>query len=475
MFKKINSFLQLVGRSMLLAIAAMPTAAILNRLGDKDLLNLPFIKEAAWTIFAVLPILFAISIAGGIAKDKHVAAGLNGFIVYQILIRTLGPLGNTGMNAYYLTPIPRVQNNILIGIIAGIVAGFTYEKFKDKELPSGLSFFGGRRLVLIMGSFAAVATGYILALVFPTIQKGFDGLGMMIGASEFFGPFLNSFFNRMLIPVGLHHIVNSYIHYQLPSAHAIWAAANPGVVGEVPRYFAGDPTAGKFAAGMFAVMMFGLPGAALAMYKTAKLVNRPKVKGLLLGAAVTSFLTGITEPIEFSFLFVSPILYVVHSVLAGIASLICGGIFGSRIVGVGGSGIIDYFLQFNQATKPILVLVTGGIMFALYYFVFSYLIVKLDAKTPGREEERADLVKLSLNERAEKMLDYLGGVENISELDNCITRLRLKLRDNALIDKEGLKSLGAIDTVIMSNGSVQVVIGLEVEKIATEMRTIYVV
>ena len=468
-YKKLSSGVQVVGRSMLLAIACMPAAAILNRLGDKDLLNLPFIKEAAWTIFAVLAVLFAISVAGGIAKDKHVAAGLTGFLVQQIFTRTLGELGDTGLNAFGQMPISFVENNILLGIIAGIIAGVTYEKFKNKQLPDALAFFGGRRLVIIMGCLFAIVAAGALSIIFPTIERGFNALGVGISEAGEIGPFLFGFFNRLLIPTGLHHIINTYIQMQLPSADLAWVASNPGIVGEIPRFFAGDPTAGTYVAGFFPMMMFGLPAAGLAMYHSARPENQTKVKGLLLGAALTSFITGITEPIEFSFMFISPILFLLHAFLMGIANLITN-MFDARMVGVGGSGIVDFILQFSQGTRPMMLVLAGLIMSALYYFSFRFLIEKLNLKTPGREPESREIDMMELDAKALKVIELMGGQSNIVELDNCITRLRMRLADASLCDDDALKKIGMIEIIRQSDHRVQVVVGLEVEQLANEMR-----
>lgn len=467
LFSKMSDALQLLGRSMLLAISVMPAAAILNRIADDDLLNIPFLKEAAWTIFAIIPILFAISIAGGIAKDKNVAAGLSGVIVYEILVRTL--IGNEeGINSFGRVAVENVDNNILIGIIAGIIAGVSYEKFKNKELPNALSFFSGRRLVAIMASLFAIVAALVLAFVFPVLDRGIYHVGVFIGEATA-GPFFFSFLNRLLIPTGLHHIINSYIQFQLPSALPEFAE----VAGEIPRFFSGDPTAGTYMSGAFSMMMFGLPGAALAMYKTAREENKQKVKGLLLGAAFTSFLTGITEPIEFSFIFISPVLFVLHATLAGLNNVISN-IFNVGIVGVGGAGLIDYILQFNQATNALFVPIVGAITFVFYYFTFTFFIKKLDIQTPGREKEAIVSIteEIPEDEKAAKILELLGGEPNIRDLDNCITRLRLEVEDMDMIDVEGLKQLGMREVVKLKNGKVHVIVGLEVEQLAPKIKAL---
>src|SRR5574344_236459 len=464
-FSRLSEKLQVLGRSMLLAISVMPAAAILNRLASDDLLNIPFLKEAAWTIFAILPLLFAVSVAGGITKDKHVAAGLASVVVYYIITRTLKPLGDDGLNSFGRQAIETIEYNILVGIIAGIIAGLTYEKFKDKELPKALAFFSGRRLVIIMSSFFAIIASVIMAYVFPYVDTAFQNFGVFLGNAKS-GPFLCGFFNRLLIPTGLHHIINTYIQMQLPSSLPEFA----NVSGEIPRYFAGDPTAGTFVSGMFPMMMFGLVGAALAMYKTSYLQNKKRVKGLVYAAALATFFTGITEPVEFSFMFVSPVLFLTHALFTGLSNVICN-ILGIKIVGVGGSGLIDYVLQFNKATKPILMLAVGIGMMALYYFVFTFLIKKLDLKTPGRED--ATVVNknedINISDKSRLILKYIGGKENINTLENCITRLRLNLKDPSLVDDEKLKELGVIEVMHMSNNNVHVVIGLEVEKVANEI------
>lgn len=465
-FSKASNGLQIFGRSMLLAISAMPAAAILNRLASDDLFNIPFLKEAAWTIFAILPLIFAVSVAGGITRDKHIAAGVASVIAYNILIHTLREIDKTGLNSFGRVAVSNVESNILIGIIAGLVAGISYNKFKDKALPSALAFFGGRRLVIIMSSFFAIIVSWILSYIFPTLDEGILSLGKNIGTMSM-GPFIFGFLNRLLIPTGLHHILATYIQMQLPSTLKEFA----NVTGEIPRFFAGDPTAGSFVSGMFPMMMFGLPGAAFAMYSTAYEKNKKRVKGLLLGAAFTAFLTGITEPVEFSFMFVSPILFLVHASLTGFSNVICK-IFGAKIIGVGGSGIIDYFLQFNKATKPLLIIPIGIVLFLLYYFIFRFLIIKLDIKTPGREDETITSVNkdISLSDKASSILKYVGGRENIVEFENCITRLRIKLKDMSKLDAKKLKEIGVIEVMKMSNNNVHLVIGLEVEQLANEIQ-----
>lgn len=464
-FSKLNEFFQLLGRSMLLAISVMPAAAILNRLASDDLFNIPFLKEAAWTIFAILPMLFAVSVAGGIAKDKHVAAGLSSLVVYEILVRTLRPIGDTMLNSYGREALPTIESNILVGIIAGIIAGFAYEKYKDKKLPSALEFFSGRRLVVIMSSFYAIIAGIIMSFIFPTVSNAFDAIGLYIGGIKP-GPFIFGFLNRILIPTGLHHVVNTYIQMQLPSPDPAFV----DVVGEIPRYFAGDPTAGTFVSGFFPMMMFGLMGAAYAMYKTARDENKEQVKGLLFGAALTSFVTGITEPIEFSFMFVSPLLFLTHAILTGLSNVLSN-LFNIRIVGVGGSGIVDYVLQFNKSTNPFRVIIVGIILAALYYFIFKFLIIKFDLKTPGREMEDTVVASdMPIDEKSRKILELIGGKENVVEIDNCITRLRLIVNDFSAIDKKGLKELGIIEVIQMSNGRVHVVVGLGVESIANQIK-----
>lgn len=474
--KKIGNLLsdglQKLGRSMLLAISVMPAAAILNRLADSDLLNIPFLKESAWTIFAVIPVLFAISIAGGIAKDSNVAAGLSGFIVFEILVRTLE--GNEeGINAFGKTAVENIRSNILIGIISGIIAGVCYERFKNKQLPSGLAFFGGRRLVAIMSSFFAIIMAWILSIIFPVLDDWIYQVGVFVGSIKA-GPFIFGILNRLLIPTGLHHIINSYIQFQMPSSLPEFA----DVTGHIPRFFAGDPTAGTFVAGFFPMMMFGLPAAALAIYKTAKPENKERVRGLMVGAALTSFLTGITEPLEFSFMFVSPILFVAHSILTGVANVISN-LMNIGIVGVGGAGVIDYVLQFNKSRNPLLVLVSGAIMFVLYYVIFTFLIKKFDIQTPGREKNKENVKdatqsKINLEDSAlpRKIIEYLGGKENIKHLTNCITRLRVELKDDSLVQDQKLKDLGAIEVAHMSNNRVHVVIGFAVEQLAPRVQAV---
>ncbi|MDO4594691.1 MAG: PTS transporter subunit EIIC [Tissierellia bacterium] len=264
-------------------------------------------------------------------------------------------------------------------------------------------------------------------------------------------------------------MINTYIQMQLPSS----LDAFKSVSGEIPRYFAGDPTAGTYVSGMFGMMMFGLVGASLAMYKQAYKQNKERVKGLLYAAALCTFVTGITEPIELSFMFVSPVLFVVHALFTGLSNVICN-IFNIKIVGVGGSGLIDYILQFNKATHPILLIFEGIFMFFLYYLTFSFLIKKLNLKTPGREDITINTINKDINisEKSRRILQYIGGNNNIEEFENCITRLRIKLYDINKLDVKKLKEFGVIEVMKMSNNNVHLVIGLEVEKIANEIESI---
>lgn len=443
--------IQKVGKALMTPVAVLPVAAILLRLGV--LWDIPIITAAGAAIFDNLALLFAIGVAFGLAKNNQGAAGLAGAVGYLVITKVA-----TTMNA-------DINMGVLAGMISGIMAGALYNKYYNISLPDWLGFFGGKRFVPIVTSFAALALGILFGYIWPPIQIFLDGVGnWMIGAGAI-GVFSFGFLNRLLIPFGLHHVLNSLVWF-------VFGEFN-GATGDLGRFFAGDPTAGNFMAGFYPVMMFGLPAAALAIYTTAKKENRAAVAGMLFSVAFTSFLTGITEPIEFMFMFLAPVLYVAHAILTGISMAVCQGL--GVLHGFGFSaGFIDYAVNWGLATKPIMLVPIGLVFGAIYYFLFVFIINKFDLPTPGRmEDESGDdslINELGVTGIASEYIKALGGASNIEDVDSCITRLRLTLKDNTVVSDDSLKTLGASGVIRPNNKNIQVIVGTKANNIAEEMK-----
>ncbi|WP_342558844.1 N-acetylglucosamine-specific PTS transporter subunit IIBC [Metasolibacillus sp. FSL K6-0083] len=454
------AFLQKIGKSLMFPIATLPAAALLVRFGQEDMLNLPIIAAAGDGILGNLPLIFAIGIAMGLAFDTSGGAALAGAIAYLVL--------TSGLKAYD----EAINMSVFGGIISGIIAGLLYNKFYNVKFPEWLSFFGGRRFVPIITSITMTVLVFVFGVIWPPIQSVIDsGAGWILGAGGL-GVGLYGFFNRLLIPVGLHHVMNTIVWFDFGS---FTNAAGNVVKGDINRFLAGDPTAGTFLAGFFPIMMFGLPAACLAMYFAAKKEKRAAVGGMFLSIALTAFLTGVTEPIEFTFMFLSPVLYFVHAVLTGVSLYITEAL--GVLHGFGFSaGLSDYLLNFGIATRPALIILIGLVFGAIYFIVFYFLIKILDLKTPGREddEEEAELVGSAdevLDTKAFYMIEGLGGPANISEVDYCATRLRMSLKDATAIDEALLKRYGARGVMRMSKTAAQVVIGPSVEFLGDAMKT----
>ena len=391
--KRVIASLQPIGRALMLPIAVLPIAALLLRLGQPDLLDVPAIAAAGNAIFSNLGLLFAIGIAVGLARENHGAAGLASVVCY--LVATKGaevliavppdvtadlPARAAELEAAAFRARELSKLSVPAGLLSGLIAGALYNRYSDIRLPSYLAFFGGRRFVPI----ASGCAGLLLALVFgwswQGIERAMDAASQAVLASDSFGLFVYGVLNRVLIITGLHHILNNIAWFLIGDYN--------GVTGDLQRFFAGDPNAGAFMAGFFPVMMFGLPAACLAMYHAAAPERRKAVGGLLFSIALTSFLTGVTEPIEFSFMFLAPVLYAVHAVLTGVAMALMD-LLDVRLGFGFSAGLFDYALNFTQATRPLLLIPIGLAYFALYYGLFRFFIVRLDLKTPGREAQPA--------------------------------------------------------------------------------------
>ncbi|OMF59608.1 PTS sugar transporter [Paenibacillus sp. FSL R5-0490] len=453
-------FLQKIGKSLMLPIAVMPAAALLLRLGQDDLLGIPFISAAGNAVFGHLALLFAIGIAIGFSKDGSGAAALAGAVGYFVLTEGAAAINET------------VNMGVFGGIISGIIAGLLYNKYHDIKLPEWLGFFGGKRFVPIITSLVMIVIAFLFGYVWPPVQAGINSVGDWIIGAGAAGVGVFGFLNRLLIPVGLHHILNTLVWFEFGE---FTNAAGDVIKGDLWRFLAKDSSAGIFMTGFFPIMMFGLPGAALAMVAAAKKERRKAVAGAMAGLAFTSFLTGITEPIEFLFMFLSPVLYLIHAALTGLAMSLTYVLDIHHGFGFS-AGALDYILNFGIAQKPVL-LAGIGLLYALLYFaIFYFLIKKLDLKTPGREDEIEgefegnNALKGKYAEAAVAYLEVLGGKENIEEIDNCVTRLRLRVKDMSLVDEGQLKKLGAKGVIKLSKTSLQVIVGTDVEFLSNEMK-----
>ena len=474
--KALLASLQKVGGALMLPIAVLPIAGLLLRLGQPDLLDSASVAAAGEAIFSNLGLLFAIGVAVGLARENHGAAGLASVVAYlvatkgaEVLIAVpvaavadvSGRARELAVAAYKAHELAKLS--VPVGILSGLTAGALYNRFYNIKLPSYLAFFGGRRFVPIASGFA----GLVLAGAFGTqwqhLEQGMDALSRSVLHAGALGLFAYGVLNRVLIVTGLHHIINNIAWFLLGDYH--------GVTGDLKRFFAGDPSAGAFMSGFFPVMMFGLPAACLAMYHTALPERRRVVSGLLASIALTSILTGVTEPIEFTFIFLAPVLYAVHALLTGVAFVIMNAL--QVRLGFGFSaGLFDYVLNFSRATRPLWLLPVGALYFALYYGLFRLVIVRLDLKTPGRdalESAAAALPALPL-ERARAWISALGGAANLVSVDACTTRLRLLVANQAAVDEGALKQLGVRGLVRPSANTLQVVIGTLADQVAGEIR-----
>ena len=471
MGKSVIGFLQKIGKALMLPIATLPVAALLLRFGQPDIIeffNLPeqfgFLKAAGGALFDNLPLIFAIGVAIGLSKDGHGAAGLSGAVGYLVLDNASEFIW---ISNYGEELAGTLDFGAFGGIIAGIVAGLCYNKFKDVKLPEFLGFFAGRRLVPIMTSLSLILLAVVFGFVWKDIQAVINSVGAGVVGMGAVGAGLFGFLNRLLVPMGLHHVLNTYFWFTLGEFN--------GKAGDIDRFFAGDPTAGTYLAGFFPVMMFGLPAIALAIYFAAKKKNRKMIAGMLLSLGFTSFLTGITEPIEFMFIFLSPALLVGHAILTGLSMAVTAS-FGV-LHGFGFSaGFIDYALNFNLATKPILLIPIGLAVGAVYFVVFYFLITKLNIPTPGREDEdemtenSTITASADMQELAKQYIEALGGADNLKNVDNCVTRLRLEVKTAKGIDDKVLKALGARGVVRLSDTSIQVIVGTSVQFISDAIK-----
>lgn len=499
MRKKLFSQLQRIGKALMLPVAILPAAGLLLAIGTAiqgEALQhyLPFIQNggvqnvaklmtaAGSIIFENLPMIFALGVAIGLAGGDGVAA-IAAFVGYIIMNKTMGdflqvtPKNVTDPASGYasILGIPTLQTGVFGGIIIGALAAWCYNKFYNINLPSYLGFFAGKRFVPIMMATTSFILAFPMALIWPTIQTGLNAFSTgLLDSNTGVAVFLFGFIKRLLIPFGLHHIFHAPFWFEFGS----WKNAAGEIIHGDQRIFieqireGAHLTAGKFMQGEFPVMMFGLPAAALAIYHSAKPENKKVVAGLMGSAALTSFLTGITEPLEFSFLFVAPLLFFIHAVLDGLSFLTLY-LLDVHLGYTFSGGFIDYVLLgvLPNKTQWWLVIPVGLVYAVIYYFVFRFLIVKLKYKTPGREDKQSQAVTASATELPYAVLEAMGGKANIKHLDACITRLRVEVNDKSKVDVPGLKDLGASGVLEVGN-NMQAIFGPKSDQIKHEMQQI---
>ena len=468
MFKNAFSILQKIGKALMLPVAVLPVAGLLLGLGATDFHGYvpPFIlslmKNAGDVIFGNLPLVFAIGVALGFTENDGVAA-VAATIGYLVMTVTLGVMATAmGITPDTIMGLPSIQTGVFGGILAGGLAGYMFNRFYRISLPSYLGFFAGKRFVPIATAISAIALGAILSFVWPPVGGAIKSFSHWAAVSDpRTAATVYGFVERLLIPFGLHHIWNVPFFFEMGSF--LDPSTGKTVSGDINRFFAGDPTAGILA-GAFLFKMFGLPAAAIAIWHTAKPENKLAVGGMMVSAALTSFLTGITEPIEFAFLFAAPLLYFIHACLAASAQFVANTL-NMHMGFTFSQGGID-FLMFNliggKAQGAGYIFVLGPIYAAIYYATFRFVITRLKLKTPGREDAiegaAAQNMGVGKSGKARDLVIAFGGRRNITSLDACITRLRVAVADPARVDQPRLKALGASGVVMVGNG-IQAIFG----------------
>lgn len=474
-------------------VATLPAAAILMGVGywidpvgwgGDNALAAFFIKSGS-AIIDNMSVLFAIGVAYGMSKDKDGAAALTGFVGFLVLTTLCSPAAVSMIQKIPADQVPAAFGKIsnqFVGILVGIISAELYNRFSSVELPKALSFFSGRRLVPILTSFVMIVVAFILMYIWPVIFDGLVSFGEHIQKLGSVGAGVYAFFNRLLIPVGLHHALNSVFWFDVAGINDI-----PNFLGGAQSIEAGKAVVGitgRYQAGFFPIMMFGLPGAALAIYHCARPENKAKVLGIMMAGAFAAFFTGITEPLEFSFMFVAPVLYVIHAVLTGISVFIAASM--QWIAGFGFSaGLVDMVLSSRNplAVHWYMLILQGLAFFVIYYVVFRFTITKFNLMTPGRElavagsEADGQDVNVSgtatedVSGLARQYIAAVGGSDNLTGIDACITRLRLNVKDSSLVNEAMAKRLGASGVIRLNKTSVQIIVGFVAEKIANAMKT----
>ena len=473
-------FLQRLGKSLMLPVACLPIGGLLMGIGywidpsgwgANNLLALLLIKSGG-ILIDNMAILFALGVAIGMSKDQEGTSALAAIISW-LTVQTMLGVGVVqlilGADATVPAAFEKI-NNQFIGILCGLIAAACYNRFYKTNMPDFLGFFAGRRFVPIMTVITTLIVCVPLYFIWPVVYNFLVGVGEAILGLGPVGAGIYGFLNRLLIPIGMHHALNSVFWFDVANIYDIgkfWGTVDGGVLGET----------GQYLTGFFPVMMFGLPGAALAMYHTAKTNKKKVAAGILMSAALCSFFTGVTEPLEFSFMFLAPALYVVHALLTGISV----GVLAALPIRAGfnfSAGFVDWFLSFKApfAMNSWLLIPIGLAMFVIYYVIFRALITAFNFKTPGREDDdnaaemNIELGSSDYAAMAKAILEGVGGAANVTNVDNCITRLRLEVKDRLLVDEKKIKAAGAAGVVRPGKTSVQVIIGPKVQFVADEFK-----
>ena len=477
-------WLQKIGKSLMLPVSVLPAAGILLGVGSAKFSILPaalssVMAQAGGAIFGNLPLIFSIGVGLGLTGNDGVAS-LAAVVGFAVMIATMGVMAPlVGYEPKQIMGMPSIETGVFGGILIGTIAALLFNRFYRITLPSYLGFFAGKRSVPILTALAAVVAGMVLSVVWPPIGHQIDVFSHWAASSNPALAFsVYGVVERSLIPFGLHHIWNVPFFFQV--GQFTDPATGQVLTGEIPRFAAGDPTAGYLAGG-YLFKMWGLPAAALAMWRTARPENRAKVGGIMISAALTSFLTGITEPIEFAFMFVAPLLYAMHALLAGLAYFVAVEL-GIRHGTTFSHGLIDYIVLFPNSTRGLWFLWLGPLWAAMYFALFRTMILKRDLKTPGREvedstelpyetahaERAAGTSVATHGSLAAQLVAAFGGPDNIRNLDACITRLRVDLHDVSRASAAALKALGASGVMQVGNG-MQAIFGTRSENLKTDM------
>ena len=485
----VMKFLQKLGKSLMLPVACLPVCGILMGIGYalcpstmqggtveglKEIIGF-FLVKAGGALIDNMSWLFAVGVAVGMSDDNDGTAGLAGLVSWLMMTKLLNPavVGTlTGVAADAVDLSYSKIETQFIGILAGIIGAMCYNRFKTAKLPDWLSFFSGKRCVAIVTALVSIVVAAVLFFVWPIVFGALVALGKGIMSLDAVGAGIYAFFNRLLIPFGLHHALNNVFWFDTIG------------IGDLTHFWAGETSAdvtwslGMYMSGFFPCMMFGIPGAALAMVQTAKSTKKKVAIGLVASAALSAFVCGVTEPFEFGFMFLAPGLYVVYALLYGIFTTVTT-ILGFRAGFSFSAGATDLFFSASlpAAQKTWMILPLGIAAFLVFYVVFRFAIVKFDLKTPGREddddleaEKSAVLANNNYTEVASVILEGLGGKENVKSLENCITRLRLEIKDQSVVDEKKIKSAGVAGVIRPGKNSIQVIVGIKVQFVADEMK-----
>ena len=470
-------YLQKIGKALMLPVAALPVCSILMGVGywidptgwGANSAIAAFLLKAGGAIIDNMGILFAIGVGVGMSDDNDGTGGVAGLVAWLIFTTVLAPGSVAMLKGIPVEEVPAAFGKIatqFTGILSGVIGSACYNKFKGTKLPAALSFFSGKRSVAIVTAVVTLVASFVMLLLWPVIYGALVSFGKAVLGMGALGAGIYGFFNRLLIPFGLHHAVNSVFWFDVAG------------INDLGNFWAGTGTlgvTGQYMAGFFPVMMFGLPAGALAMYHTAKDNKKKIAVGLLLAAALSSFFTGVTEPLEFAFMFLAPGLYLVHALLTGVSCAIVAAL-PTRAGFNFSAGLVDYVLSFKAplVLNPLFLLAIGAVFAVIYYVMFRLVIVKFDLKTPGREDDE-DETKVTLANNdftavAAIVLEGCGGKENIASIDNCVTRLRLEVKDYTKVDEKKIKSAGVAGVIRPGKTSVQVIIGTQVQFVADEFK-----